>query len=75
VTLASVSALKQCFLSRNGGARDVLAPKGIAILWGTGDKAVIERLKLGRVGPDEFISYRPTDPAEIALLRKAQHID
>ncbi len=60
---------------RNGGARDVLAPKGVAILWGTGDKGLIQKLKLGPVGPDEFISYKPTDPAEIALLRTAQHID
>jgi hypothetical protein len=43
--------------------------------WGTGDKGIIERLKLGPVGPEEFISYKPTDPAEIALLRIAQHID
>ena len=42
---------------RNGGARDVLAPKGVAILWGTGDKGLIQKLKLGPVGPDEFISY------------------
>lgn len=60
---------------RNGGARDVLAPKGIAILWGGADKNLIEKLKLGPVGPDEFISYDPTDPAEIALLRGAGHID
>ena len=25
---------------RNGGGRDVLAPKGIAILWGTGDRGL-----------------------------------
>jgi Restriction endonuclease NaeI len=60
---------------RNGGARDVLAPKGIAILWGGADKSLITRLKLGLVGPDEFISYKPTDPAEIALLQAHQHID
>jgi hypothetical protein len=60
---------------RNGGARDLLAPKGIAVLWGTGDKRLIEKLKLGPVGPDEFISYKPTDPAEIALLQQAQHVD
>ena len=34
--------------------------KGNCDIWGTGDKALIERLKLGPVGPDEFISYRPT---------------
>jgi hypothetical protein len=62
-------------IRRNGGARDVLAPKGIAILWGGADKSLITRLKLGPVGPDEFISYKPTDPAEIALLHAHQHID
>lgn len=60
---------------RNGGARDVLAPRGVAILWGTGDKALIEVLELGPVGPDEFISYKPTDPEEITLLRKSRHVD
>jgi len=62
-------------IRRNGGARDILGPKGIAILWGQGDKALIKKLRLGTVAPDEFISYRPNDPQEIALLRKAGHID
>jgi hypothetical protein len=62
-------------IRRNGGARDVLAPKGVAILWGTGDKGLIQKLKLGLVGPDEFISYKPAAAAEIALLRSAKHID
>lgn len=62
-------------IRRNGGARDILAPQGIAILWGRADRSAIKILKLGSVGPDEFISYQPTDPAEIAVLRKAGHID
>ena len=62
-------------IRRNGGARDLLAPKGIAILWGQGDKALIKKLGLGPVAPDEFISYRPKDPQEIDLLRRAGHID
>jgi hypothetical protein len=62
-------------IRRNGGARDVLAPQGIAILWGRADRAAIKALKLGPVGPDEFISYQPKDPAEIALLQRAGHID
>lgn len=62
-------------IRRNGGARDLLAPKGIAILWGKGNDWLIGKLKLGPVGPDEFISYKPTDPVEIALLRNALHIE
>lgn len=62
-------------IRRNGGARDILAPKGIALLWGQGDKALIRELGLGPVGSDEFISYRPEDPHEIQRLRKAGHID
>jgi hypothetical protein len=60
---------------RNGGARDVLAREGIAILWGQADRSIISRLKLGPVGSDEFISYKPTEASEIAVLRKAGHID
>ncbi len=60
---------------RNGGARDVLAPQGIAILWSGSDRALIERLKLPIVGPQDFISFKPTDPVHIALLRDAGYID
>jgi hypothetical protein len=62
-------------LRRNGGARDVLVREGIAILWGQADRSIISRLKLGPVGPDEFISYKPARADEIALLRKAGRID
>jgi hypothetical protein len=60
---------------RNGGARDFLAPEGIAILWARYDRELIEALGLPPVGPDDFISYRPTDRAHIAMLRIAKHID
>lgn len=60
---------------RNGGARDVLAPEGIGILWGTADRALIEQLNLGKVSADEFISFKPTIPVEIELLKNAGHID
>jgi|SRR6185437_6622515 len=60
---------------RNGGARDLLAPIGIAILWGQADRALIEALNLGHVAPEEFISYLPISPPEIALLKNAGHID
>ena len=60
---------------RNGGARDILAPKGIALLWGQKDRALIAALGLGAVGNDQFISHRPGSAAETALLRAAGHID
>lgn len=62
-------------IRRNGGARDVLAPEQIAILWGQKDRALIETLRLGAVGRNEFISYHPRTAEEADLLRKAKHID
>ena len=62
-------------IRRNGGARDILAPRGIALLAGRGDRALIAKLNLGLVRDDEFISCQPTDPGEIELLRKHRHID
>src|SRR5208337_863907 len=47
-------------LRTNGGARDTLALQGIAILTGTYDSLLINRLKLGGVGREEFISVKPT---------------
>lgn len=61
-------------IRRNGGARDILAPKGIAILYSETDRALIEKLNLN-VGFREFISFRPTCIAQINLLRRAGHID
>lgn len=62
-------------IRRNGGARDVLAPLGIAILWGQKDRDLIKALNLPACGPDEFISVQPATPDEAAILRKAGHID
>ncbi len=62
-------------IRRNGGARDILAPQGIAILWGRADRKLIAKLGLGSIGPDEFISYTPRSRSEIQLLREARHID
>lgn len=80
ISRQQVSALAQQHdymkrIRRNGGARDVLAPKGIALLWGQRDRALIDQLGLGPVTADEFISFRPASTAEIALLRDAGHID
>jgi hypothetical protein len=60
---------------RNGGARDHLAPKGIAILFGSGDRELISRFGLPSVANDEFISYTPVDEKERQLLQRARHID
>jgi len=59
----------------NGGARDVLSPKGIAILWGERDKDLIHKLGLGPIADDEFISHRPRDADEAQLLKDFKHID
>ncbi|NTH46618.1 hypothetical protein G6K98_15930 [Agrobacterium rhizogenes] len=62
-------------IRKNGGARDVLAPKGIALLWGQGDRSIIEALRLGPVTADEFISVTPQTVEEETLLRSTGHID
>jgi len=62
-------------LRKNGGARDILGPKQIAILWGTKDRDLIERFGLGPITSEEFVSYHATDPDEIALLRARDHVD
>lgn len=59
---------------RNGGARDILAPKGIAILYSENDHELMRRLGLS-VGYREFISYAPADASEAALLKEAGHIN
>jgi hypothetical protein len=59
----------------NGGARDILRPEGIAILWGKKDRGTIAQLGLGPVLSDEFISVRPNSQADLNLLRAAGHLD
>lgn len=61
-------------IRRNGGARDKLAPKGIAVLYSEYDRDLMLRLGLP-FGSREFISYRPNDGVEAHLLRAAGHID
>ena len=62
-------------IRRNGGARDILAPQGIALLWGSRDRAIIDALGLGIVSTEEFISYSPRTEQEERILRDAGHID
>lgn len=60
-------------IRRNGGARDYLDPKGIAILWGVRDRYLIAQLGLGPVSRKEWISYKPKNQAELDMLRSHGH--
>ena len=61
-------------IRRNNGARDILAPKGIAILYSETDRELM--LKLGlKFGSREFVSHRAANEAEAVLLRAKKHID
>jgi len=61
-------------IRRNSGARDILSPKGIAILYSENDADIMRRLGL-RFGKREFVSYTPVNEEEVALLRRLNHID
>jgi hypothetical protein len=61
-------------IRRNGGARDILAPKGIAILYSETDRELMRQLGI-KFGFREFVSYKPVTFAETELLRAARHID
>jgi hypothetical protein len=61
-------------LRKNGGARDLLAPKGIAILYSETDRSLMQQLGL-RFGYREFVSHRALDDRQANLLRAAGKID
>lgn len=61
-------------IRRNGGARDVLAPKGIAVLYSENDHALMQALGLD-FGYREFVSFKPRNAREAKLLKAAGHID
>lgn len=61
-------------IRRNGGARDNLAPKGIAILYSETDRALMQQLGLS-FGTREFVSYKPKNAPDTSLLRQPGHID
>lgn len=61
-------------LRKNGGARDILSPKGIAILYSETDRGLMHDLGLS-VGYREFMSHQARDQAELNLLRAAGKID
>ncbi len=58
----------------NGGARDILRPEGIAILWGSKDRALIAALDLPGILSDEFISFTPSTASQAAMLQAAGHL-
>lgn len=76
VLIASIAAQDDYMkrIRRNAGARDILAPKGIAILYSENDHALMRQFGL-TIGTREFVSYRPKSAAEAAMLRDAGHID
>lgn len=57
-------------LRANGGARDILQRRGIALLSGIYDSFLIHELGLGPVGSEEMISVAPRDAAEETTMRK-----
>lgn len=59
----------------NGGARDILRPEGIAILWGRYDRSVIDAIGLPALLSDEFVSFSPPDSRTRELLRLSGHLD
>lgn len=76
VVIASIAAQDDFMkrIRRDGGARDILSPMGIAILYAKKDRDLMHQLGI-KFGTREFVSYRPKNDAEAALLRKAKHID
>lgn len=62
-------------IRRNGGARDLLAPAGVAVLYGPNDRETIAALGLPELEDDEFIAHTARDDAERTLLRAAGHIE
>ena len=61
-------------LRKNGGARDILGPKGIAILYSETDRDLMLSLGLS-FGYREFLSHRPRNEEESTMMRTAGKID
>lgn len=76
VVIASIAAQDDFMkrIRRNGGARDILAAEGIAILYSETDRELMKALGL-RFGYREFLSFRPKSENQARLLRHARHID
>ena len=76
VLIASIAAQDDFMkrLRRNGGARDALSKKGIAILYSEIDGELMRELGL-RFGYREFMSFQPRTEAEKLRLRIAGKIN
>jgi Restriction endonuclease NaeI len=76
VLIASIAAQDDYMkrIRRNGGARDNLAPKGIAVLYSENDRELMLSLGL-KFGFREFVSYRPKSAIEEKQLRDEGHIN
>jgi hypothetical protein len=76
VVIASIAAQDDFMkrIRRNGGARDILAAEGIAILYSETDRELMKSLGLN-FGYREFISVKPENAEQADLLRRAGHID
>lgn len=76
VQVAAVAAQEDYMkrLRKNGGARDLLAPLGIAILYSETDRALMHELGL-QFGYREFLSHKAMNEKEQRLLRSARKID
>ncbi len=75
VVIASIAAQDDYMkrIRKKGGARDILRPKGIAILYSQKDRDLMHKLGI-KFGTREFVSYKPKNDAEATLLREAKHI-
>ena len=76
VVISSIAAQDDFMkrIRRNGGARDILAPQGIAILYSETDRDLMKELGL-KFGYREFMSFAPRDQFQAELLRRAGQID
>lgn len=76
VQIAAVAAQDDFMkrLRKNGGARDRLAPQGIAILYSENDRELMQSLGLS-FGFREFLSFKARNRDEESLLRQAGKIE
>lgn len=56
-------------LRKNGGARDLLSVKGIALLGGKTHRDAIRSLGLPKTSAEDFISLTPETPEELNILK------
>jgi hypothetical protein len=57
-------------LRANGGARDVLKGRGVALLSGIYDSSLIRELRLPAISTEEMIAVAPNNPTEQTLMRR-----